>query len=90
MNQTRLESLAETLINTALGFAVSYFAWPVAAWWFNIPYNHGSHLGVVAFFTVLSIARGYVVRRFFNRRIHAIAVKLAARVAHAHFRPWRP
>nr|MCP5012617.1 hypothetical protein [Aestuariibacter sp.] len=37
----------------------------------------GQHVAIVAFFTVLSVARGYVIRRWFNNGMHVAAVKLA-------------
>lgn len=80
MQQTRLESIIETCFNTLIGFFVSYFAWPVAAWYYEIPYNHSQHFGVVLFFTVLSIARGYVIRRWFNAQLHRVAMAIAAKL----------
>jgi hypothetical protein len=77
MRQTRLVSLIETLLNTIIGFAVSFAGWPVAAAMTGIEYTHGQHWAVVLFFTVLSIARGYVVLRFFNNGLHLAAVKIA-------------
>lgn len=80
MEQTRLVSLIETLINTAVGFVVSFIGWPVAAALTGIEYNSSQHFWVVAFFTVLSVARGYVIRRWFNGGLHIIAVNLAKKV----------
>lgn len=77
MNQTRLASLIETLLNTLIGFAVSYLAWPIAAQAFGVPYSQGQHVGIVLFFTVLSILRGYVIRRFFNGRLQRAAARMA-------------
>lgn len=77
MNQTRLASLIEAAINTLIGFVIAYLAWPPAAWFFGIEYQHSQQFGIVLFFTVLSVARGYVVRRWFNRRLHALSVRLS-------------
>lgn len=77
MEQTKLTSLIETLLNTIVGFAVSFVGWPVAAAITGIEYSHGQHWAVVGFFTVLSVARGYIIRRFFNHGLHLAAVKLA-------------
>ncbi|HZJ94588.1 MAG TPA: hypothetical protein VFD11_03315 [Thiopseudomonas sp.] len=68
-------------MNTAIGFAISFVGWPVAAAMAGIEYSHGQHWTVVAFFTVISVARGYVIRRFFNNGLHLAAVKLAKRLA---------
>lgn len=80
MKQSKLGSLIETCINTLIGFCVAYFAWPVAAYIWDIPYNHGQHFGVVLFFTVISVARGYAVRRWFNHMIHSASVGLAKKL----------
>ena len=77
MNQTKLGSLIEALFNTAIGFIVSFIAWPVAAYLFDMEYTRAQHFEVVAFFTVISIARGYVVRRWFNAKLHSTALALA-------------
>lgn len=77
MNQSRLGSLIESAINTAIGFIVSFVAWPVAAWMTGIEYSSGQHWAVVAFFTVVSVARSYVIRRWFNARLHNAAMKMA-------------
>lgn len=79
MEQSKLESLIEAIANTLIGFAISFLAWPIAAWIFNMPYNPGQHFGIVIFFTVLSVVRGYAVRRWFNYRLKMAAIKLAAR-----------
>ena len=81
MQQTRLGSLIETCMNTLIGFLISYFAWPVAAWIFEIQYNHGQHFGVVLFFTIISVVRGYVIRRWFNARLHQAALSIARKVS---------
>lgn len=80
MNQTRLQSLIETVINTLIGFILSFIAWPVAAFLFDMPYTHGQHFGIVMFFTVISVARGYVIRRWFNARLKLTASRLATKL----------
>ena len=80
MEQTRIISLIEVVMGTALGFCVSFIAWPFVAHLYGIAYSVQSNLGITAIFTILSIARGYVVRRFFARGMHGAAVKLGQRV----------
>lgn len=80
MEQSKLGSLIEAAVNTLIGFALSFLAWPVAGWLFGIAYTHGQHFGVVMFFTLLSVARGYFVRRYANGAIHNASGKLAARL----------
>ncbi|KXS55026.1 MAG: hypothetical protein AWU57_622 [Marinobacter sp. T13-3] len=79
MEQTRLASLVEAIVNTIIGFMVSLALWPLATVLFDIPYRADSHIGVVTLFTVASIGRTYVVRRFFNRRIKVMSAWVAER-----------
>lgn len=81
MEQSRLGSLIEVCLNTLIGFGISWAAWPVAAELFGMPYTHGQHFGIVLFFTVISVARGYVLRRWFNGRLKSASRKLAERMA---------
>lgn len=81
MEQTKLGSLIETMINTAIGFALSFIAWPVAALLFNMPYTHSQHWGIVLFFTIISVTRSYIVRRWFNRKLHRTAQRIAGRIS---------
>ena len=67
--QSRLMSLIESLTNVAIGMVVSFFGQIVVSHWYNLPLNFAQNMQIVAFFTVLSVARSFVVRRWFNRRI---------------------
>lgn len=80
LGQSRLSSLIEASLNTAIGFGISFALWPVAAVLFAIPYSVDSHFGVVALFTVASVGRGYAVRRWFNARLHRFAQRMAAQL----------
>jgi len=80
MLQSRLASLIKAAINAEIGFAISFAAWPLAAALTGIAYNTAQHWGVVGFFTVISVARGYIIRRWFNARLHQAAIKIAERV----------
>lgn len=71
MKQTKLESLLESLVNTASGFVVSLLVWSwivVPVW--KIPVSMGQNLAITALFTVVSVIRSYIWRRFFNAAIH--------------------
>jgi phosphate/sulfate permease len=82
-DQGRMTSLIEVCINTGIGFVVSAAAWPFVAWWMGYPYTLTHTLSVTTFYTVLSVARGYVVRRFFAQGLHRVAANTARRWAHA-------
>jgi hypothetical protein len=65
--QSRKMSLVEAVINTAIGFAVSLVTWIVLQHAYGIPMSFGDSLQITAWFTIVSIARQYVLRRVFNR-----------------------
>jgi hypothetical protein len=77
VQQTKLESLVEVCLNVAIGFCVSYAAWPFVAHFYGIPYSPMQNFGITCMFTVLSITRSYIVRRWFNAGIHQAAKNIA-------------
>lgn len=82
MKQSKLESLVEACLNTGLGFFVSLAVWLwIVSPMFGIPVSLGTSFAITSVFTVSSIARGYVVRRFFNAELHKAAHTLALKFA---------
>ena len=77
MNQTRLGSLIEACINVAIGFAINMAAnaviLPLIG--FHITLQQNLFIGVL--YTVISVARSYVVRRWFNAHLQRAAARLA-------------
>lgn len=61
--QTKKQSLVETCTNTGVGFVVSltatFFVMPL----FGFASSPIKNIGITVFYTVISIARGYVIRR---------------------------
>lgn len=66
IKQTRRASLAETLLNTALGFGVAMSAQILVFPLFGIHIPLSSNFLIGAIFTVVSIARGFALRRLFE------------------------
>ncbi len=64
--QTRKMSLTETITNTAIGYVINQSAqiilFPLVG--IHVPYSVNFALGVM--FTVISVARGFVLRRAFE------------------------
>lgn len=77
MNQTRLGSLIEAVMNVLIGFWINFFAnlliLPLIG--FNITVADNFFIGFL--YTLISVARSYVVRRWFNARLQAAAQSLA-------------
>jgi len=70
MSQSKIESLVEAIVNTSLGIFVSFVVWPIAAWINGIEYTFNQQIGMVVMFTIASIVRGYVVRRYFDKHLN--------------------
>lgn len=77
MTQTKLGSLYEALISTLVGFVVSMSASPIVYPIFGHSFTFAQNVGITVIFTLLSVARGYVVRRWFNARLQQLAARLA-------------
>jgi len=63
-----MDSLMEAVTNTAVGFIVSLITWHFVALAMNIPVTMSQNLIITGIFTIVSIIRGYVLRRIFNGR----------------------
>lgn len=66
MSQSRKHSIYETVTNTAIGYVVNFAGQMVIFPVFGYHPALVQNLGIGAFFTVLSLARGYCLRRLFN------------------------
>ena len=64
--QTKKQSLIEIIISTAIGFVVSLISTFVLFPIVGINSTSSKNVVVTIFFTVISIVRGYFVRRIFN------------------------
>ena len=81
MEQTHLVSFIEAALNTFSGFFISLAVWIfVVAPLFNIPVPIMGSLAITSIFTVSSLARSFVIRRWFNNSAHNGATAIAARV----------
>ena len=79
-DKTRLTSLVEVTLSTAIGFVVSAAAWLFIAVMMGYPVTMSHTVIVTSIYTVLSIMRGYVVRRFFARGLHQSAARIARKM----------
>lgn len=64
--QTRTQSLIESASNVAIGYVVAITAQLAVFPMFGINIKMSDNLLIGAIFTVVSIARSYAIRRFFN------------------------
>ena len=78
MTQTRLGSLIEACINVLIGFCINFAANLAILPHFGYTPTLMENFQIGLLFTVVSVARSYVIRRWFNNaRLHAAAQRLA-------------
>jgi len=77
MQQSRISSLIEALMNIVIGFWVAIVSQLLVFPLFDIHIPLSSNLGIGAWFTLISLIRTYVIRRWFNAKLHRAAQALA-------------
>jgi hypothetical protein len=78
MNQSRLGSFIEAWINVLIGFSINYVMnLVILGWLFGYPITLTANFLIGCLFTVVSVVRSYVIRRWFNARLHEAAQRLA-------------
>ncbi|WP_372650839.1 hypothetical protein [Draconibacterium sp.] len=66
--QTKKQSIIESITNTAVGYFISLLSLFVIFPPLGISSSPGKNITISLYFTAISIARGYVLRRFFNNK----------------------
>lgn len=66
MQQSRTQSLVEVCSNVAIGWVISFIVQLIVFPQYDINLSFLDHIEISVLFTVASIARGYVIRRWFN------------------------
>ncbi|MBP0714847.1 hypothetical protein ABXK61_16195 [Burkholderia sola] len=67
MSQTKRGSFIEALTNTAIGYLINYTANLLIFPLFGMHISATANILLGLIYTAISIVRGYVLRRFFNR-----------------------
>jgi len=72
--QSRIGSLVESSVNILIGYFVALISQIVLFPLFDIYISIQTNLWISGWFTLISLARSYVIRRWFNGRIHAASM----------------
>jgi len=75
--QSRLSSFIESMANVLIGYFVSLLVQLVVYPLYGAPFTFSQNIQIGLIFMAVAIVRSYVIRRWFNARIHAAALKLA-------------
>lgn len=66
--QTKSSSFKEAALNTSIGFVISLITQVVTSNLYGAEFTLFQNLQITAIFTVISLVRSYVIRRWFNKR----------------------
>ena len=66
--QTKKHSLLESCTNILIGYAVAISSQVIIFPWFDIDIPLSDNLIIGFYFTIISLGRSYVLRRYFNRK----------------------
>lgn len=71
MRQSRHHSLIEACTNTAIGYGINLMAQILIFPLFGIKASLSQNIGIGLSFTGISVARQYIIRRWFTKRTEA-------------------
>lgn len=77
MKQSRRSSLIEAALNASLGYVIAVGTQMLVFPLFDIHIPFHDNMAIAICFTGISLARSYVLRRWFNGRLHRAAERLA-------------
>lgn len=64
--QTKVGSALEAVANTAVGYVIALVAMNLIVWAYGFKVSPGENAIIVGWMTLLSVLRGYVLRRIWN------------------------
>lgn len=77
MTQSRLESLIESFMSILIGYFVALVSQMLIFPLFGIHIPFHDNLLIGFWFTAVSLVRSYTIRRWFNKRLHSAAHRVA-------------
>lgn len=80
MKQSRIESMIEANMNTFSGFLISYFMWIAIIHISGGKQHVPDPFILTSLFTVTSLIRSYVWRRFFNEGLHTVVHRSVTKI----------
>lgn len=79
-DQSKMESFVETCINTVIGYFVAFVSQLIVFPMVGIDVPLSTNFEIGAWFTAISVARGYIIRRWFNARLKIVAKSIAGEI----------
>ena len=72
IGQTKIESLKESFINILIGYITALISQIVIFPLFDMEVSIGANLLIGLYFTLISLVRSYLIRRYYNRKLNKI------------------
>lgn len=72
MKQTKISSFIESIVNVLIGYFIGVTSQLLIFPIFGVHISLGDNMLIGVYFTVISITRSYIVRRWFNARLHKL------------------
>lgn len=79
MSQTKISSLIESLMNIIIGYIVAIISQILIFPVFDIHISLRTNLYIGLWFTSISLIRSYTIRRWFNYRLHKLAMAITGK-----------
>jgi len=73
MNQSKISSLIESVVSVAIGFVVGVLSQLLIFPLFGIYVTFASNVYICIWFTSIGLIRTYMLRRWFNYKLHKTA-----------------
>lgn len=68
MNQSKKQSVIESITNTIIGLLTSFIIQLIIYPILKIPVSISQNVTITIVFFLVSVLRGYLIRRFFNKK----------------------
>lgn len=65
--QSKIDSFRETLVQTLVGYLLSFVVQLVVFPLYGASFTLWQNMQIGLIFLIVSVARGYIIRRFYNR-----------------------
>lgn len=80
-SQTKMGSFVEAWVNVFIGFWINFTANLIILPMFGFDsLTVGTNFVIGLVYTVISVARSYIIRRWFNERLHRMAERIARKL----------
>lgn len=77
MEQSKIDSFAESCVNTSLSYVIAVVSQLIIFPVFDIQVPLSDNFKMAAYFVLVGMVRSYVVRRWFNGKVKSLPQKVA-------------